>query len=71
MLGELFDAKSQVELLSPAFYYHIKMDNDTRLDIPTDPTHNAFLYLIKGISNSRDNRPFAQIRLPSTNEEKA
>lgn len=48
VLGDLFDAKSSIELQSPAFYYHIKMKQDTRLDIPTNPQHNAFAYLIKG-----------------------
>ncbi len=48
VLGKLFDAKSTIKLHSPAFYYHVKMKDDARLDIPTDPTHNAFIYLIKG-----------------------
>jgi redox-sensitive bicupin YhaK (pirin superfamily) len=48
VLGELFDAKSKIELLSPAFYYHVKMKADGRLDIPTDPQHNAFIYVIEG-----------------------
>ncbi|MCB0640955.1 MAG: pirin family protein [Phaeodactylibacter sp.] len=48
VLGELFGAKSNIELQSPAFYYHVKMRPDGRLDIPQDPTHNAFVYLIKG-----------------------
>ncbi len=48
VLGELFGAKSTVELLSPAFYFHIKMKPDCRLDIPTNPAHNAFVYVIKG-----------------------
>ncbi len=48
VLGELSGAKSKIETLSPAFYYHIKTKDNARLDIPTDPTHNAFLYLIKG-----------------------
>ncbi len=48
VLGELFDAKSKIELLSPTFYYHIKMKADGRLDIPTDPQHNAFIYVIDG-----------------------
>jgi len=46
--NRLFKAKSKIELQSPAFYYHVKMKPDTRLDIPTDPTHNAFIYLIDG-----------------------
>jgi len=48
VLGELMGAKSKIELLSPAFYYHIKMNQDTRLDIPTNPNHNAFIYLVNG-----------------------
>ncbi len=48
ILGELFGKKSEIETYSPAFYYHVKMEADSRLDIPTDPTHNAFLYNVKG-----------------------
>lgn len=48
VLGEVFNAKSKISLHSPAFYFHVNMSEDTRLDIPTDPTHNAFIYLIKG-----------------------
>jgi len=48
VLGELFGKKSKSELLSPAFYYHIKMNENSRLDIPTNPQHNAFAYIISG-----------------------
>ncbi len=48
ILGELYKAKSKIELLSPAFYFHIKLKANGRLDIPTDPTHNAFIYVVKG-----------------------
>lgn len=48
ILGELFGAKSTVETLSPAFYYHIKLKADGKIQIPTDPTHNAFVYLVNG-----------------------
>lgn len=48
ILGELNGVKSTVELLSPAFYYHIKLNADNKIEIPTDPTHNAFVYLING-----------------------
>jgi len=48
VLGELFGKKSQIETLSPAFYYHVKMNENTRLDIPTNPTDNAFIYMIRG-----------------------
>lgn len=48
ILGELFGAKSNIDLLSPAFYYHINLKEDGRIDIPTNPTHNAFVYVVKG-----------------------
>ena len=48
VLGEIGEAKSKIELQSPAFYYHVKMKSDTRLDIPTNPEHNAFIYLVNG-----------------------
>ncbi len=48
VLGELFGVKSKIELLSPAFYFHIKMNAGCRLDLPTDPMHNAFVYVVKG-----------------------
>jgi redox-sensitive bicupin YhaK (pirin superfamily) len=48
VMGSLFGHTSKVETLSPAFYYHIKLDADKRLDIPTDPTHNAFVYSVSG-----------------------
>ncbi|MGD1840959.1 MAG: pirin family protein [Thermonemataceae bacterium] len=48
VLGTLHNTTSNIELLTPAFYYHVKMKKDARLDIPTDPTHNAFVYLVSG-----------------------
>jgi len=48
VLGELFGTKSQVELLTPAFYYHLVMHPGCRIDIPVDPLHNAFAYAIDG-----------------------
>lgn len=48
ILGEMYNAKSKIELLSPAFYFHIKLKPNGRLDIPTDPTHNAFIYVVNG-----------------------
>jgi len=48
ILGELFGAKSKIELLSPAFYFHVTMKDNCRLDIPTNPVHNAFVYVING-----------------------
>ena len=48
VMGSLFGHISKAETLSPAFYYHIKLDADQRLDIPTDPSHNAFVYAVSG-----------------------
>ncbi len=48
VLGRLNDAKSTITTLSPAFYYHIKIKPNGRIDIPTDPTHNAFVYNVNG-----------------------
>ena len=57
ILGELFDAKSKVEMISPAFYYHVKMKADARLDIPTEPTDNAFIYVISGALELEGQKP--------------
>lgn len=54
ILGELFEARSSVNLLSQAFYYHITMKPNARLDIPTDPGHNAFIYAINGSMELED-----------------
>jgi quercetin 2,3-dioxygenase len=48
VLGEMPGGRSRVETLSPVFYFHIKMKPGCKLTIPTDPTHNAFVYVIKG-----------------------
>jgi quercetin 2,3-dioxygenase len=48
VLGELYDAKSTIETLSPTFYFHIHLKPDSKIEIPTDPTHNAFVYNING-----------------------
>jgi redox-sensitive bicupin YhaK (pirin superfamily) len=48
VLGELFGARSKIETLFPVFYYHIQMKPGCKLNIPVDPTHNAFIYVIKG-----------------------
>lgn len=56
VLGELFGAKSKIELLSPAFYYHINMKPNGRIDVPTDPLHNAFIYVIDGSVEIEDRK---------------
>ena len=48
VLGELGEAKSSIKTHAPAFYYHVRLEPNGRIDIPTVPTHNAFAYLIKG-----------------------
>lgn len=56
VLGELGDVCSDIETRSEVFYYHIKMNKDSRLDINTDPTHNAFVYMINGELELEGNR---------------
>jgi redox-sensitive bicupin YhaK (pirin superfamily) len=48
VLGELLGVKSHVETLFPVFYFHLKLEAGTKLELPTDPTHNAFAYVIDG-----------------------
>ena len=48
VLGSLPGAASKIETLFPVFYFHIKMKPGCKLTIPVDPTHNAFVYVIKG-----------------------
>ncbi len=48
IMGELFGHNADVKTLSPTFYYHVNLEEDKRLDIPTDPTHNAFIYVVDG-----------------------
>ena len=48
VLGELFGTKSKIETLFPVFYYHLKMKAGCKLTIPTNPQHNAFVYVING-----------------------
>ncbi|NNF01882.1 MAG: pirin family protein [Bacteroidia bacterium] len=56
ILGELLGARSKVELLSPAFYYHIKMKSNCKLEIHTDPTHNVFVYVVDGNIEAAQNK---------------
>src|SRR6188768_1623811 len=48
VLGEMPGGKSTIETLFPVFYFHINMKPGCRLNIPVDPTHNAFIYVISG-----------------------
>ena len=56
VMGSLFGHASKVETLSPTFYYHINLRADQRLDIPTDPTHNAFVYTVDGALEIEDQK---------------
>lgn len=48
VLGEAFGKVAPAELLSPAFYYHIKLKENGCLDLPIAPNHNAFIYITEG-----------------------
>ncbi len=48
VLGELEGLKSDIQTHSPAFYYHIKMEEEGRLTIPVPSDYNAFVYSING-----------------------
>lgn len=48
VIGDLFGVKSKVATQSPAFYYHIKIEANARVDIPVKGNHNAFMYVLKG-----------------------
>ena len=48
VLGELNGARSQVETLFPVFYFHIRIKPGGKLSLQTNPTHNAFAYIING-----------------------
>lgn len=48
VLGELMGYKSGIKTFTPTFYYYIKLNKQSRLDIPVDPTHNAFAYCVSG-----------------------
>jgi len=48
VLGEMLGAKSKIETLFPVFYFHINLKPGCRLNVPVDPTHNAFIYVISG-----------------------
>lgn len=48
VLGELAGYKSKIKTFTPAFYYYLKLNKQCRIDIPTDPGHNAFIYAVSG-----------------------
>jgi redox-sensitive bicupin YhaK (pirin superfamily) len=48
VLGSLDEAKSSIELLTPAFYYHIKLKANKNINIPVSANDNAFAYIIDG-----------------------
>lgn len=48
VLGELFGYKSGIKTYTPTFYYYLKLNPQCRLNIPTNPEHNAFIYAVSG-----------------------
>ena len=71
VLGEFNGHRSGVELYSPAFYFHIKLNPGSLIRIPTHPEHNAFLYAINGESELDGRKAFKanQIALYERNGE--
>jgi redox-sensitive bicupin YhaK (pirin superfamily) len=54
VLGEMNGVKSKVETLFPVFYYHVRIKPGGKLNLVTDPSHNAFVYNIKGNLEAED-----------------
>ena len=48
MIGSLQGCTSPVFTFTPAFYFHVTLPQGGRLDLPVDPTHNAFVHVIGG-----------------------
>jgi redox-sensitive bicupin YhaK (pirin superfamily) len=48
ILGEIFDVKSEVQLLMPVIYWHISINENGSLQLPIDPLQNAFIYVQEG-----------------------
>lgn len=48
ILGEVFGIKSKTNLLMPVLYWHISMKENTTLNLPVDPSLNAFVYVLNG-----------------------
>lgn len=48
VMGSALGQTSPVFTHTPAFYYHVSLKAGARLDLPVDPTHNAFVHVIEG-----------------------
>ena len=48
LMGEAFGWTAPTETPSPAFYHHIHIAEGGRLDLPVDPSHNAFVHVVSG-----------------------
>lgn len=48
VLGELLGYQSEIKTFTPTFYYYIKLNKQSRLDIPVNAAHNAFAYCVSG-----------------------
>lgn len=60
VLGQFGAYKSSIPLVSPAFYFHFHLNAGCKMVIPTDPTHNAMVYSIKGNIETTDQRNIKQ-----------
>ncbi|MBO6515784.1 MAG: pirin family protein [Bacteroidia bacterium] len=63
VLGELFEKKSPAVTFSPAFYYDITIQAESKLTIPVDALHNAFAYVICGKLELKDQKEVNQYQL--------
>jgi len=48
ILGEYEGKRSSAETLTPAFYYDVKMNGNSKLNFDVEQSHNAFIYVING-----------------------
>lgn len=54
VIGELNGKRSPTETYSPAFYYHVNSKPGAKVTFPVDPEHNAFIYMIDGEVELKD-----------------
>lgn len=48
ILGEVPGVKSNTSLLMPVIYWHVTQKENSTVELPVDPTQNAFVYLLSG-----------------------
>jgi len=48
LLGDAFGTRSNARTLFPVLYLHVTMQAGALLELPVDPAHNAFVYMMQG-----------------------